>query len=54
MNETAEAPYPNLALNTPPDGLYSVSNGITFGSNSQDTFISVQALYVTPDGMPLN
>ncbi|KAI1631520.1 major royal jelly protein-domain-containing protein [Biscogniauxia mediterranea] len=49
VNETAEAPYPNLELNTPPDGLYSESNGITFGSSDSSHLISVQALYITPD-----
>ncbi|KAI5917580.1 major royal jelly protein-domain-containing protein [Camillea tinctor] len=49
VNETAEAPYPNLELNTPPDGLYSETNGIMFGSSDSSHFISVQALYVTPD-----
>ncbi|OTB03818.1 hypothetical protein M426DRAFT_169846 [Hypoxylon sp. CI-4A] len=49
VNETAEAAYPNLELNTPPLGLYTTNNGITFGSNDANYFISVQALYVTPD-----
>jgi len=49
VNKTTEAPYPNLELNTPPSGLHSNSNGIEFGSNDKDHFISVQALYVTPD-----
>jgi hypothetical protein len=49
VNQTAEAPYPNLELNTPPGDLYNTSDGITFGSNDRDHFISVQALYVTPD-----
>ncbi|KAI0134882.1 major royal jelly protein-domain-containing protein [Daldinia grandis] len=49
VNETAEVAYPNLELNTPPQGLSTVSNGITFGSNDESHFISVQALYVTPD-----
>ncbi|KAI1451765.1 major royal jelly protein-domain-containing protein [Annulohypoxylon moriforme] len=48
-SETSEAAYPSLELNTPPQGLYNVSNGITFGSNDASHFISVQALYVTPD-----
>ena len=48
-NRTAEVPYPNLALNTPPEGLSTSINGIPFGSNSTDTFISVQALFITPD-----
>ena len=49
VNTTAETAYPSLALNTPPGGLYNVINGIQFGSNDPNTFISVQALYVTPD-----
>ncbi|KAI2605643.1 major royal jelly protein-domain-containing protein [Hypoxylon sp. NC1633] len=49
INKTAEIAYPNLELNTPPKGLYDVSNGITFGSSDAYHFISVQALYVTPD-----
>ncbi|KAI0592871.1 major royal jelly protein-domain-containing protein [Biscogniauxia sp. FL1348] len=49
VNETAEAPYPSLELNTPPAGLYSESNGIAFGSSDSSHFISVQALYITPD-----
>lgn len=36
-------------MNTPPAGLSTSINGIPFGSNSTDTFISVQALFVTPD-----
>jgi hypothetical protein len=47
-NKTAEAPYPNLGINTP-SSLYNVSEGIQLGSNEQDKLISVQALYVTPD-----
>lgn len=49
VNQTAEAAYPSLQLNAPPGGLYTESNGIQFGSNLQDYFISVQALFVTPD-----
>ncbi|KAI1383731.1 major royal jelly protein-domain-containing protein [Hypoxylon trugodes] len=49
VNETAEAAYPNLEWNTPLQGLYTSSNGITFGSNDASHFVSVQALYVTPD-----
>ncbi|KAI1373327.1 major royal jelly protein-domain-containing protein [Hypoxylon crocopeplum] len=49
VNETAEAAYPNLEWNTPPRGLYNVSNGVVFGSNDASHFVSVQALYVTPD-----
>jgi len=49
VNQTAEAAYPSLALNTPPGGLYTTTNGIQFGSNNSDYFISVQALFITPD-----
>ncbi|KAL8996031.1 MAG: hypothetical protein Q9188_006664 [Gyalolechia gomerana] len=48
-NETAEVPYPNLELNTPSGGLSTVVDGTASGSNSQDAFISVQALFITPD-----
>lgn len=49
VNQTAEAPYPSLELNTVPGGLSNVSDGITFGPNLKNYLISVQALYVTPD-----
>ncbi|KAF4636930.1 hypothetical protein G7Y89_g1166 [Cudoniella acicularis] len=49
INTTVEAAYPSLELNTPPGGLYNISNGIQFGNNDPNTFISVQALYITPD-----
>lgn len=49
VNQTAEAAYPSLDLNTPTGGLYTTTNGIQFGSNNQTAFISVQALYITPD-----
>jgi hypothetical protein len=49
VNTTAEGAYPSQELNTPPAGLYSEINGIQFGSNDQNSFISVQALFVTPD-----
>ncbi|KAL8933923.1 MAG: hypothetical protein Q9216_006156 [Gyalolechia sp. 2 TL-2023] len=48
-NQTAEVPYPNLELNTPSAGLSTAIDGTAFGSNSQDVFISVQALFITPD-----
>ena len=48
-NTTAEVSYPDLATNSPPGGLSTSFNGIPFGSSSNSTFISVQALYVTPD-----
>ena len=49
VNTTAEVPYPDLATNTPPGGLSTTFNGIPFGSDSNSTFISVQALFITPD-----
>lgn len=49
VNETAEAAYPSLELNNPPRGLYNVMNSIQFGSNDSNHFISVQALFITPD-----
>ncbi|KAL8826488.1 MAG: hypothetical protein Q9170_007380, partial [Blastenia crenularia] len=48
-NQTAEVPYPTLGLNTPSGGSSTVTNGIVFGSNSQAAFISVRALFLTPD-----
>ncbi|KAL9596118.1 MAG: hypothetical protein Q9219_006017 [cf. Caloplaca sp. 3 TL-2023] len=48
-NQTAEVPYPSLELNTPSGGLSTEVNGVAFGSNVQDAFINVQALFVTPD-----
>ncbi|EMC96369.1 hypothetical protein BAUCODRAFT_33697 [Baudoinia panamericana UAMH 10762] len=46
-NLTAEAPYPNAALNLPPSALNTTWNGIAFGSGNASAFISVQALYIT-------
>ncbi|KAK4553778.1 hypothetical protein LTR86_009276 [Recurvomyces mirabilis] len=47
VNKTAEAPYPNLALNLPVDQLNTTWNGIAFGSGNASAFVSVQAVYVT-------
>ncbi|KAI1868039.1 uncharacterized protein JN550_006527 [Neoarthrinium moseri] len=49
VNLTAETAYPNRDLNTPPGGLSAEINGVPFGSNDQTHFISVQAVFVTPD-----
>jgi len=49
VNSTTERAYPSQELNSPPGGLYTTTNGITFGSNDSNTFISVQALFITPD-----
>ncbi|KAK8054791.1 hypothetical protein PG993_000018 [Apiospora rasikravindrae] len=52
VNLTAEAAYPSMELNTPPGGLVLEGSGVAgvpFGSVDSTHFISVQALYVTPD-----
>lgn len=49
VNQTSETPYPSLEMNTPPGGLSTEINGVAFGSTDQTHFVSVQALYVTPD-----
>lgn len=51
VNQTGEAAYPSLALNTPPGGLVLEGGvtGVPFGSADSNYLISVQALYVTPD-----
>ncbi|PVH71917.1 hypothetical protein DL98DRAFT_87945 [Cadophora sp. DSE1049] len=48
VSQTAERSYPSQALNSPPGGLYTVTNGIQFGNNDAYT-VSVQAVYITPD-----
>lgn len=48
VNETAEEPYPSLELNLPVDQLNTSWHGIDFGSGNSSAFISVQAVYVTP------
>jgi sugar lactone lactonase YvrE len=49
VNETAEEPYPSLDLNLPVSELNTSWNGIPFGSGNSSAFISVQALYITPE-----
>jgi hypothetical protein len=49
VNKTAEKPYPSADLNLPPDTLNTIANGIPFGSNNATAFISVQALFITPE-----
>ena len=48
VNQTAEEPYPSLELNLPVSHLNTSWNGIDFGSANSSAFISVQALYITP------
>jgi sugar lactone lactonase YvrE len=49
VNKTAEVPYPSADLNLPVSQLNTSWNGIPFGSNNSTGFISVQALYITPE-----
>ncbi|KAF1850548.1 uncharacterized protein K460DRAFT_270184 [Cucurbitaria berberidis CBS 394.84] len=49
VNKTAEIPYPSADLNLPVSQLNTSWNGIQFGSGNSTGFISVQALYITPD-----
>ncbi|KAH0283084.1 hypothetical protein M436DRAFT_51619 [Aureobasidium namibiae CBS 147.97] len=48
VNKTAEKPYPSQALQLPVDSLNTTWNGIAFGSGNSSAFVSVQALYITP------
>ena len=48
VNKTAEVPYPCADLNLPVSQLNTSWNGIQFGSGNSTGFISVQALYMTP------
>ncbi|BFZ55503.1 hypothetical protein PYCC9005_002544 [Savitreella phatthalungensis] len=48
VNKTAERAYPSLDLNLPVSRLNTSFNGIAFGSDNSSAFISVQALYITP------
>lgn len=49
VNKTAEKPYPSAELNLPVSQLGTSFNGIPFGSSDSTAFISVQALYITPE-----
>ncbi|KAI4768521.1 hypothetical protein E4T44_14437, partial [Aureobasidium sp. EXF-8845] len=49
VNKTAERPYPSQALQLPVDSLNTTWNGIAFGSGNSTAFVSVQALYITPE-----
>jgi hypothetical protein len=49
VNKTAEVPYPSASLNLPVSQLNTSWNGIDFGSGNSAGFISVQALYITPE-----
>ncbi|GAD92906.1 hypothetical protein SNOG_06040 [Paecilomyces variotii No. 5] len=48
VDETTERPYPSQEWNVPPDERTQEVDGILFGSNNRTGFISVQALYITP------
>ncbi|KAI9757573.1 MAG: hypothetical protein M4579_003385 [Chaenotheca gracillima] len=47
-NLTGEVPYPNQEMNSPPGGRGASLAGYTFGSNSTDHFVNVQAMYFDP------
>ncbi|KAL9108202.1 MAG: hypothetical protein Q9227_006939 [Pyrenula ochraceoflavens] len=49
VNKTAERPYPNAQLNLPPNQINQTLGGIPFGSSNSEAFISVQALFITPE-----
>ncbi|KAK7548706.1 major royal jelly protein-domain-containing protein [Phyllosticta citricarpa] len=49
VNKSAERPYPSAELNLPVSQLGTSFNGIPFGSSNSTAFISVQALYITPE-----
>lgn len=49
VNKTAEIPYPSADLNLPVSQLNTSWNGMPFGSGNSTGFISVQALYITPE-----
>lgn len=51
VNGTAEAAYPSANYNTPEGGLYTIRDGIAYGSNSSTALISVSSVFVTTDGM---
>jgi hypothetical protein len=48
VDETTEQPYPSQEWNVPPNERTQDVDGILFGSNNRSGFISVQALYITP------
>ncbi|KAL0567803.1 hypothetical protein V5O48_014196 [Marasmius crinis-equi] len=50
VNGTAEAPFPNLEFNTPPDGLVNTTSGRMLGSSDSNHFINVQAVVIDPKG----
>ena len=49
VNQTAEVAYPSQALNLPPTDLNTTIAGTSFGPANSTAFVSVQALYITPE-----
>lgn len=49
-NTTGETAYPSLAYNTPEGGLYTIRDGVAYGSNSSSALISVSSVFVTTNG----
>lgn len=49
VNKTAEVAYPSQGLNLLPDELNTTIAGTSFGPSNASAFVSVQALYITPE-----
>jgi hypothetical protein len=50
-NTLGETAYPSLDHNTPEGGLYTIRDGVAYGSNSSSALISVSSVFVTTNGM---
>ena len=48
VDANTEIPFPNLELNTPPEGLVNTSSGSAVGSSDSEHFINVQAAIIDP------
>ena len=51
-NTTSEEAYPTLAYNTPSENLYTMIDGVPYGSNSSDALISASSVFITTNGLP--
>lgn len=48
---TSEEAYPSLAYNTPNGSLYTMVDGVPYGSNSSDALISASSVFITTNGL---
>ena len=48
IDANTEVPFPNLELNTPPEGLVNTSSGRPLSSSDSNHFINAQAVIVDP------